>query len=82
MVLVAVITGLLVPKPTVKLLIKAKDEEIAMWKRIAQGREEVTQTSLGYARESLAVNQTAVRALDTLARVADQGDADASAKTS
>jgi len=82
LVLVAVISGLLIPKHTVKLLLKAKDEEIAMWKRVAQNREEVTHTSLEYARESLGVNQTAVRALDALARVADQGDSNASTKVS
>lgn len=79
-ILVVIIAGGLVPRPIVKMLLKSKDDEIAMWKQIAKDRGEVTHTALGYARDTLDINRTAVRALDTLAQVADQGDADASIK--
>lgn len=81
-VLVTIILGGLVPRPIVKMLLKSKDDEITMWKQIAKDRGEVSQTALGYAQDSLDINRTAVRALDALAQVADQGDADASVKAS
>lgn len=77
-VLGAIVSGVLMPKPIVKMLLKSKDDEIAMWKQIAKDRGEVTHAALGYAQDTLDINRTAVRALDTLAAVADQGDADAS----
>lgn len=70
------------PRPIVKMLLKSKDDEIAMWKQIAKDRGEVTHTALGYAQDTLDINRTAVRALDALVTVTDQGDADASAKAS
>lgn len=73
-----VLTGVLVPGPIVKLLLKAKDDEINMWKGIAEQREEINKTALEYATRSLGVNETAVRALDVLANVAESGDANAS----
>ena len=77
-VVTLVLTGVLVPKPIVDLLIKAKNDEIKMWKGIAEEREQINRTALEYASKSLGVNETAVKALDALAAVAESGDANAS----
>jgi hypothetical protein len=78
-VVTLVLTGVLVPKPVVDLLIKSKNEEIDMWKGIAGEREQINRTALEYASKSLGVNETAIKALDSLAAAAQSGDADASA---
>lgn len=73
-----ILTGVLVPRPIVNLLLKAKNDEINMWKGIAEEREKINHAALQYATKSLGVNETAVKALDVLANVAESGDADAS----
>jgi hypothetical protein len=84
-VLTAIMSGVLMPRRVVKMLLKSKDEqirskdvEIQLWKGIAQQREQINVTALDYARQSVEVNKTAVRALDALATVTDPGDASAS----
>lgn len=75
-------TGILMPRPIVKMLLKSKDEEIAMWKQIAKDRGEGINTALGYAQDSLDVMRPNVKALEALVQAAGQGDPDASAKVS
>jgi hypothetical protein len=77
-VLTLLLSGVLMPRKTVNMLLKSKDEEIELWKGIAHEREKTNQVALDTVRQSTAVSGTAVRALDALATVADSGDADAS----
>lgn len=81
-VVTLIATGVLMPRPIVKMLLKSKDEEIAMWRQIAKDRGEGINTALGYAQDSLDVMRPNVKALEALAQVAGQGDPDASAKAS
>jgi len=78
LIVILVVTGILLPGRTVNRLLKSKDEEIAMWKGIAQERGEISRQALHTLSQFVDVGDTNVKALEAMTSVAGEGDADAS----
>jgi hypothetical protein len=90
LVVVAILTGVLLPRWTVKQLIKAaeealklkdqqlaaKDEEVKLWRQTAENYQATAAKAIDYSTNLLTVNEVATKALHALTSSAHQGEPD------
>ncbi len=90
---VAIVSGLLLPRWTVKQLIRAteealrlkdkqleaKDQEVSLWRETAENYRKANQQALDASASLLAVNEVTTKALHALTTGAHQGEPDETA---